>query len=597
MKNARLQFTVFTAVFAALAYFVFRGTWTAWACPVMPDAAMAFPETGYLRDVLRDWLADGRFSPFDLRKFAGSPYLWQELQYAVAAYLAALGMAYWLRGRGLSSAASFGSGLLLAFCGYWFSLFSAGHLGWFEWMAFGVFPFGLIDRAVRKNKAKNWLLLGACEAWACFRQADLWLLFAVFAAAYLIRCCVRERRLPSAKGLLLCAAAFAAVGAPGIYHAFGRDLAARDAQIGESKGTALAPDGGDDAHARWIFATNWSLPPEETLEFAVPRANGDTSCPMTLALGRRDGTGVRPYTGALGRAYGAKSGNYRQHSLYVGLLTCLLAIAAVAGAALRKGAFRGEIAFLAASAAVFWLFSLGRNCECVYRIVYSLPFGDYLRAPVKWHHLTEFCICALAGYGLEGVRRLIASRGEFAARCASFAAFALAVAGAADLARIDRLYCAKVDLSVVRSPNPAAEEIARRGGGRTADLVQGGNGLVAEAFKTRRIEMAADPEDAGTRFVWAGSAASEDVRVASWLKSRNATLAGVYAVGAKAIRRASPGGGANAILWELPGAPAAAPEPPKLPEPSLATLLGAISIAASAAVSSYAIAKSGKKAR
>jgi hypothetical protein len=37
----------------------------------------------------------------------------------------------------------------------------------------------------------------------------------------------------------------------------------------------------------------------------------------------------------------------------------------------------------------------------VYRIVYALPFGDYLRAPVKWHHLTEFSVVVLAAFGVE----------------------------------------------------------------------------------------------------------------------------------------------------------------------------------------------------
>lgn len=38
---------------------------------------------------------------------------------------------------------------------------------------------------------------------------------------------------------------------------------------------------------------------------------------------------MRPYTGALGRPLGATAGNYRQHSLYVGWVTCLLALLGV----------------------------------------------------------------------------------------------------------------------------------------------------------------------------------------------------------------------------------------------------------------------------
>ena len=57
---------------------------------------------------------------------------------------------------------------------------------------------------------------------------------------------------------------------------------------------------------------------------------------------------------------------------------------------------------------------MGRFCEPVYRLVYALPFGDYLRAPVKWHHLTEFCLCVLAGHGLAFLHARLSS--FFAAR-------------------------------------------------------------------------------------------------------------------------------------------------------------------------------------
>ena len=116
-------FLAFTAVFAVLAGFVFWGTWSLSACPVMPDARMTFPAKGYVADVLRTWIGNGKFVPWDVTAFIGSPYLWQELQYALAAYFAALGLAYYLRGRGLSRLSGYGAGLLLGFCGYWLSLF------------------------------------------------------------------------------------------------------------------------------------------------------------------------------------------------------------------------------------------------------------------------------------------------------------------------------------------------------------------------------------------------------------------------------------------------------------------------------------------
>ena len=454
MKEKHFWFLGFTAVFAALAGYVFWGTWSTDFAPVMPDCPFVYGP-GYAAGIFRGMFESGKAVPADIYRFLGSPYFWQELQYALALYCAALGMAYYCRGRGLPRLAAYGAGLFLAFSGYWCSLFSAGHLGWFQWMTYGVFAFGLTDRAVRKGRFRHWILLGACVAWASCYQTDLWLLFVLLTGAYFVWCCVRERKFPW-KGAVLSAVIFFLIGAPHIRSAFVNDLAGRDKQIEEGQ-TVSQKDKStiDEREKRWIFVTNWSLPPAESAEFFIPRLNGDTSCPMTLSLGARYGTGVKPYTGALGRPKDAPSGNYRQHSLYVGFVTCLLALAGVVGAWVRTPGgvrVRTDIAFFTAAAILCWLFSMGRYCEPVYRVIFSLPFGDYLRAPVKWHHLTEFCLVVLAGYGIERLLSLMS-------RVACLKSYALPIVGAIvligaiDLARIDHLYCAPVDLREAKRQN------------------------------------------------------------------------------------------------------------------------------------------------
>ena len=463
MKEKHFWFLGFTAVFAALAGFVFWGTWSTDFAPVMPDCPIVhgpFDPVGTLRGMF----ASGKAVPADICKFLGSSYFWQELQYALALYCAALGMAYYCRGRGLSRLASYGAGLLLAFSGYWCTLFSAGHLGWFQWMTYGVFAFGLADRAVRKGKIRHWLLLGACVAWASCYQTDLWLLFALLTGAYFIWCCVRERKFPW-KGMALSAAVFFLVGAPYIRSAFVNDLAGRDKQIEEGQTVSPKDAASTDAREkRWIFVTNWSLPPVESAEFFVPRLNGDTSCPMTLSLGARYGTGVKPYTGALGRPKDAPAGNYRQHSLYVGFVTCILAVLGgliglrsligLKGLKLHCTTTPSDYVFFLIAAILCWLCSMGRYCEPVYRVIFSLPFGDYLRAPVKWHHLTEFCLVVLAGYGIESLKNKVQSlKFGWVGRFAPWIVGALVLIGAIDLARIDHLYCAPVDLREAKRQN------------------------------------------------------------------------------------------------------------------------------------------------
>ncbi len=441
VRSPLAWFLAFTAVFAVLAGFVFWGTWSLDMVPVMPDCATEFPASR-AADWFAGWLESGKFVPGDIIAFLGDPCFWLELQYVLAAYLAALGMAYFLSGRGLGPLASYGAGLLLAFSGYWLTLFSAGHLGWFQWMSYGVFAFGLVDRALERGAARHWAMLGAVLAWGSFYQPDLWLLFTVFTAAYFVfrAALARPGWTRLAKGSLVSLAVFAAIGLPSFRSAIFHDLAARDKQIAAGE-TVAAGAAADDAEKRWIFTTNWSMPPEDTLEFFMPRIHGDTSCNQVLAVGDRNSSGVRRYTGRLGRAYGSNFGNYRQHSLYVGCVTCLLALVGLLLTLVKRppqAAHRVKtVAFFAVAAVVFWLFSMGRYCEPVYRLVFSLPMGDYLRAPVKWHHLTEFCFAVLAGYGVEAVLDALAPR-----RWAKWALAALVLAGAANLAYVDRFYLA-----------------------------------------------------------------------------------------------------------------------------------------------------------
>lgn len=468
-------FLAFTAAFAVLAGFVFWGTWSADWVPVMPDCPTSFPPD-YAEDWIRGWKQSGKFVPGDAIAFLGSPYFWVELKYVLATYCAALGTFYFLRGRGLSRVASYGAGLLLAFSGYWLTLFSAGHLGWFQWMTYGVFAFGLVDRACEKGRLRHWLLLGAVMAWGSFYQPDLWLLFTAFTSCYFVFrwCSVSVRafrnRPPDATGLrpalraflppkaligsAIALAAFLLIGLPSFRSAICSDLAGRDRQIAEGQ-TLSGESKGEDA--RFEFVTNWSMPPEDTLEFVRASVRGDTSCPLTLAIGQARGTDVRRYTGRLGRPRPLENdpdatANYRQHSLYVGWLTCLLALLGLASPFAGLAIGRKDpsarplrhlppILFFTLAAVIFYLFSLGRFCEPVYRFVYRLPMGDYLRAPVKWHHLTEFCLAVLAGFGLDFAFRALRQM-RVPCKVAAGICAALVLIGATDLARQAKRFCA-----------------------------------------------------------------------------------------------------------------------------------------------------------
>ena len=152
---------------------------------------------------------------------------------------------------------------------------------------------------------------------------------------------------------------------------------------------------------------------------------------------------------------------------------------------------------------------------------------------------------------------------------------AVVLVGACDLARVAHLYCAPMDITVVKGANPAAEAVVKQGGGKVVDFIQRGQGPVAWAFSSHNVEVTGNPSDADARFVWVAAGQLKDANLSAWLKSKNAAESGSYAVTEKAIRNA-PRHQANVVLLEFADVPA--PVPSKQPAKKMAVVLGLISL-------------------
>ena len=478
-RPSTIAFLVFTALYAVCMGYVFWGTWALDKAPVEPDNAIFYPIDEAAR-WFRELVAGHDFVPSDLMHVIGSMYFWQELQYALAGYLAALGLIFYLRGRRVSLLGAYAGGAAYGLMGYTFTLYSAGHLGWFIWMMYGPFAFGLVDRAVRKGKWRNWALLGAVLAWAAARQSDMWLLFAVLTLLYGLWALVREWKnvkfLRVLAGVGVTVVCLCAVGLPQFTRALTQDLAGREAQIAESSGKDAGETVDQSADERWRFCTSWSLPPEDTAEFVVAEINGGSSDPRVSP--------TNPYKGRLGQQRvvtreeagkkNAATGKilqegetiwlaYRQHSLYFGLLTVLFAIMGVVGwCRFRKdgSVVWRDVPFWGVMAVLMYLCALGCFTP-FYRLVYALPFGSTLRAPVKFVHLLEFCVAALAGFGFEVAWRGFRREGTapLGVKCILVV---LAVSNVVHLAYIDGKYCAVEDVSIQKAPNEAADAVDRK---------------------------------------------------------------------------------------------------------------------------------------
>ena len=485
MKRSLIWFVGFTAFFAALMACVFWGTWSPDVAFVQPDQPVTYPADFLLRK-WREICGGGSFVPGDIRFVLGGPYVWQELQYAVAMYLAALGVVFYLKGRGLPPLACYGAGAIYGFMGYNFTLYSAGHLGWFVYLMYGPFCFGLIDRCVRAGRWVNWILLGGVLAWSSAQQPDLWLLFTMMAFAYgifkmamaLKSASASERGRYAARillGVAVTAVVLAAVGWPQLHKAIFVETANRDKQIAGSTGETssdkpkTAEKVAAEREKRYVFCTNWSLPPDEILEFAIPDIKGGSSDPRVSPK--------NPYHGRIGTQ--VASGRwmpYRQHSLHMGAISLLFALAGVLFALWprndAKGALhenecasnRAEVVFWLSAVAVLLLCALG-GFTPFYRLVFMLPMGDYIRCPLKFVHLMEWCVAVLAGFGIAGLIRrwpqiMVAAVG------------ALLLVDVVHMAVVDSRYCAVDPGDTVRIA------IARETGSDSIALVMDANGRV-----------------------------------------------------------------------------------------------------------------------
>ena len=100
---------------------------------------------------------------------------------------------------------------------------------------------------------------------------------------------------------------------------------------------------------------------------------------------------------------------------------------------------RAEVLFWTVAAAVLLLCALG-GFTPFYRLVFMLPMGDYIRCPLKFVHLVEWCVAVLAGFGIAAL--LDTRLARRAPGIATAALAAVALVNMANLAAIDARYCA-----------------------------------------------------------------------------------------------------------------------------------------------------------
>lgn len=154
---------------------------------------------------------------------------------------------------------------------------------------------------------------------------------------------------------------------------------------------------------KWDFATQWSLPPAETLRVAVPGLYGY----------RMDTENGGNYWGSVGETpnreiTGAGIFRFSGSGEYAGWLVLVMAAFALAHAATRSDRLtvveRRAVWFFTGLALVSLLLAFGRYAP-FYKLVYALPYFHTIRNPIKFMQPFHICIWFLAVFGLQAFWR------------------------------------------------------------------------------------------------------------------------------------------------------------------------------------------------
>ncbi|HBA86091.1 MAG TPA: hypothetical protein DCZ95_18560 [Verrucomicrobia bacterium] len=297
-----------------------------------------------------------------------------------------------LRERGQGWAACALGALTACWVGSNFTLTYAGHIGKFGVMMFAALSLWLIEKAA-KNRSPAWAVLAGGALGGMFlEQADVALFVVMFLAPYALFAVIREHgwNVPALFKVLL------PMGVLTMLMAFcPLWMGYRTSVQGMTNVTQ------EDPKERWDFSTQWSWPPEESIDFVAPGF-----------MGWRSGEPEGPYYGRMGRSADwetTRQGfqNFKLENHYMGAIPVLMAIWAVFAAWIsrrQKAAWRSDVWFWSAALLAALLLSFGKYFP-LYRLFYLLPMVSSIRNPNKFLHVFQLAAGVLAAYGLDVLLR------------------------------------------------------------------------------------------------------------------------------------------------------------------------------------------------
>jgi len=297
-------------------------------------------------------------------------------------------LALFLRNRGCGWAAAALGVLAALWVGSNFTLLYAGHMGKFHLLMWACVYLWAVDRATTTSGLSYALLSGGALGSMYLEQQDVAFFFSVPLGLYAIYGVVREKgwdAKPLARVILPLLAMAFLVAFHSLWRGYGVAV----------KGVSVMED--EDPREKWNYITQWSWPPEESIDFIA----------MGF-MGWRSGNPDGPYWGRMGRTTGWEDTgrgfrNFKLENQYIGAVPLVFAVFALCMAWWRRrtgSRTSTDVLFWGALTLLALVLSFGKFTP-VYRLFYMLPVVSSIRNPNKFLQFFQLGLAVMAAYGLE----------------------------------------------------------------------------------------------------------------------------------------------------------------------------------------------------
>ncbi|WFB35448.1 hypothetical protein P3T73_14920 [Kiritimatiellota bacterium B12222] len=389
-KSPSFLTTLFLLIFAAL---MFRVVWP--LDQVVQSNDYNYGLMGQYKTELPDSFSHGfwRGSPLLGRAGHASPTwtnlslsllpldLYMDWIYAINLLLASGFMIAFLRLRNISWIPAIAAALTAYWLGSNLTLVYAGHLEKYGVLVFSSAALYCIEQTLRKASWRWAILAGGALGWMLMHQADLALFFGIVLGAYYLFSCLSFYRKNLSKRLLLLLPLLL-MGLLFSYQAYHFSMQHHVDNV------EILQQG--DPEAKWNFATQWSFPPEESIDFIAPGYWGWQS--------QHD---KAPYHGRMGQSaewptQNQGFPNFKLESVYVGILPVFFAFFAIFHFKLRKK----QILFWATALLITFALACGKFTP-LYHLFYQLPLVNSIRNPNKFIQVSQWILGILCAFGLQ----------------------------------------------------------------------------------------------------------------------------------------------------------------------------------------------------